>query len=518
MIERPIAQSSRTKRPSRRWLGIGGGVTGAVVATCGILLAANWPFNEALVIEHLQNASLSAVGAQHFQRTFFPHPGCVLENVEYKRRPGSRHPLITIRRLTVEGTWTALFSLQRYVKEMRAEGLSIYIPSPVPRALQGIVTQKPEATVGEVVADGAVIQVEPKNGSSGPLLYQFPRLTLRNAAKSKKIHFEIALKNPNPPDDIQAAGDFGPWNANDSGATPVAGTFLFTHANLGYYNGLAGTLSSKGKFDGTLEHIETAGIVRVPNFEVTASRHKVALEADYQAVVDAMHGNVDLPSVTVKMLGTTLWVKGAVAGAPGEAGKTATLECVSRSARIEDLFRLVTASDPAPLNGPVMFRAHVVLPPDGRAFLRKLMLSGDFGVNGADFISPSTRRDIDLLSARARGNEPKGSENPEHVAADLNGTVSLREGLATFSKLDLRVPGARARLEGNFNVLNEKIQLHGTLATEASLSKDAGGGIKSFLLKPLNPLFKKKRAGAVIPIGISGTYSQPSYGFSLTKK
>jgi hypothetical protein len=59
--------------------------------------------------------------------------------------------------------------------------------------------------------------------------------------------------------------------------------------------------------------------------------------------------------------------------------------------------------------------------------------------------------------------------------------------------------------------------LRGTFATEASPSRDAGG-IDSVLLKPLDPLFEKKPAGGVVPVGIGETYSNPSYGLALKAK
>jgi hypothetical protein len=125
---------------------------------------------------------------------------------------------------------------------------------------------------------------------------------------------------------------------------------------------------------------------------------------------------------------------------------------------------------------------------------------------------------VSSLSVRASGEKKKDlDENPPDIACELKGTVSVREGIANFSVLTFTVPGAVAQLEGTFNLITKDIDLRGTLVTEASLSHDAGG-IKSVLLRPFDPLFKKKRAGAVVPIKIGGTYSHPSYGLALTAK
>jgi len=40
-------------------------------------------------------------------------------------------------------------------------------------------------------------------------------------------------------------------------------------------------------------------------------------------------------------------------------------------------------------------------------------------------------------------------------------------------------------------------------------------GAKSFFLKLADPIFKKKGAGAVIPIKITGTREEPKFGLDL---
>jgi hypothetical protein len=55
------------------------------------------------------------------------------------------------------------------------------------------------------------------------------------------------------------------------------------------------------------------------------------------------------------------------------------------------------------------------------------------------------------------------------------------------------------------------------LKTEASISDDSTG-VKAVLLKPLDPLFKKKHAGAVVPVEMTGVYHDPHFGVSLQPK
>ncbi len=43
-------------------------------------------------------------------------------------------------------------------------------------------------------------------------------------------------------------------------------------------------------------------------------------------------------------------------------------------------------------------------------------------------------------------------------------------------------------------------------------------GVTSFLLKALDPIFSKKKKGAIIPIHIGGTRDKPSVGLDLKPK
>ena len=59
---------------------------------------------------------------------------------------------------------------------------------------------------------------------------------------------------------------------------------------------------------------------------------------------------------------------------------------------------------------------------------------------------------------------------------------------------------------------SETLDFEGTLSMEAPISKAAGGGIKGFFLKAVDPIFRKRGKGAVIPITIKGPREQPKFG------
>ena len=124
---------------------------------------------------------------------------------------------------------------------------------------------------------------------------------------------------------------------------------------------------------------------------------------------------------------------------------------------------------------------------------------------------------MDKLSERARGKKKEDEDDPESVLSDLKGHVVLKNGTATFTNLSFVVPGAIARVHGTYDLITERIDLHGTLQMQAKLS-DATSGVKSFLIKALDPFLKKNRPGVPVPISITGTYSHPSYKVASSAK
>ena len=95
--------------------------------------------------------------------------------------------------------------------------------------------------------------------------------------------------------------------------------------------------------------------------------------------------------------------------------------------------------------------------------------------------------------------------------------MELRRGIAHFSSLSFTVPGATADLHGTYDVISGKINLQGTVQTQAKLSH-VTSGVKSLLLKAIATLMKKDHPEAPIPVSITGTYPNPHYGIDLTRK
>ena len=83
------------------------------------------------------------------------------------------------------------------------------------------------------------------------------------------------------------------------------------------------------------------------------------------------------------------------------------------------------------------------------------------------------------------------------------GRCRFEDGIASSQHVTFQIPGAQADLSGTFNFHNKVVHLVGNLRMDTDISHTTTG-FKSFLLKPLAPFFKKKNAGALVPIAVTG--------------
>ena len=489
-------------------------VLAAVVGCIAVWLATMfwnriWPFTEKAVVQDLAEASDSTVTIRKSHRTYFPFPGCILEGIEFHHGP-NQWTLITIDKLTIEGSYSGI--LTKHVPRIRVEGGHVFIPP-----FGGNVTfetQHSELVVEEIVANGTVVEFASKDPKGESLRFDVHDAVLRDVQWSRPLNYQLKLQNPKPPGEIVTHGKFGAWTKGNPGETAISGEYTFEQADLGVYGGIAGTLSSTGKYSGALQHIDIAGTTNVPDFAVKSGGHKVQLVTKFDAFVDAIHGDTFLKRVDAHFGRTNLVVEGSVAGIKGRQGKTALLNLASPQGRIEDILGLFVKAPHSPMSGAVALRAKVEIPSGKQPFLHRVKMEGTFGVDDGSFSSPQTQKNVNELSAGARGEK---TEDAETVLTDVKGQVGLESGIAKFSDLSFGIPGAKARANGTYNLLNEKIDLHGRIRVDTKISKTETG-MKSFLLKALDPLFKKKKKGEVVPVHITGTYDHPQFGLDVTEQ
>jgi hypothetical protein len=515
-----LSESNNTWAAGSRKLALLGLAIMMVLLGAIIFLVFRWPFSRAAVVRELEEESFSKVSVGAFRGTYFPHPGCVLEHVVFQHNPEpGAPPLVTVETVRIEGSFSGLF--RRHVRRIVADGMHVLVPAKA-TGERFETPQRPTVEVDELVANGALLEVALSDPDKKPLRFDFHEFTLNHAGGNGPASFAAKLSNPEPPGEISTAGSFGPWNADSVGKTPVSGEYSFEKADLGVFRGISGLLSSSGKFKGQLDNIEVDGNTDVPLFAVTVSSHHVDLRTQFHAVVNGKNGDTFLKQVTATFGKTTVWTAGSVAGEADPPGKTVALDLTSRDGRIQDLLLLFAQSPRAPMSGVVSFKAKVSLPPGDRRFLQKVQLQGDFGIDAGNFTKTDTQQGVNSLSQGARGenqdrnkNKDKEERDSETVLSDLKGHVELKNGTARFSNLSFSVPGALAQLQGTYNLLNERIDLRGTLKTEAEVSKTTHG-VKALMLKALDPFFKNKhREGYTAPVRVSGTYEHPSFGLDM---
>jgi hypothetical protein len=503
---------TQTPVPGTRWrIPVALSVSLAAV----FFLAFFWPFRRDAVIKELENESDSKVTAGSFHGTYFPHPGCVLEQVIFQHNPKSGSPpLITAKRIRIESSFEGMFA--GHVKRVLAEGLHLLIP---PLGSEHFETpQRSPVVIDHLIADGAILEVASRRVGNPRLQFAFHAFTISDVGSYGPASFKATLSNPEPPGEITTSGKFGPWNAYNVGKTAISGEYYFEHADLSTFRGISGLLESSGKYTGTLERIEVTGSTDVPLFAVTQSSHHAQLQTQFHAFVNAENGDVFLQKANASFRQTTISTQGSVVGETSQSGKIASLAMASKDGRIQDLLLLFIKSPRSPMSGIVSFKARVSVPSEERPFLERVELQGDFGIDAGSFSKSDTQQGVNNLSRGGLGEKNHKTENddadPQNVLSNLKGHVLLRNGTATFSDLSFGVPGALAQMQGTYNLISEKIDFHGTLKTEADISHTTHG-IKSLMLKVLAPFFKNKPSGYLAPVKITGTYDHPSFGLDL---
>jgi AsmA-like protein len=506
-------------RVHRLWLK-GIAVVAVLFVAAVILLALYFPYSQRKVAESLRETLPGTLTVNHFRAIYLPHPGCIVEGLTFRSKSSGPDspPFITVQKLTILGSYADLALRPHHIARMVLEGLQVRIPR-LGHGEYGGNSSKEQITIGEVIANGAVLEIGRADGRA-PLRFDLRTLTLKSVGARQALSYRVDMQNPEPPGEIRSEGRFGPFNSQSPVQTPLSGTYSFDRADLGVFHGIAGALTSRGTFSGNVEHINVEGTTEVPDFQVSRSENAGPLATRFQLSVDGTNGNVALVRVNATYAETEVDAKGSVANRANYRGKFTALDFAISEGRIQDMLRLFVSEKTAPMSGVTSFRAHVTVPPEGKPFLKEVTLDGDFGIAGGHFEKPATQAKADDLSAAARGDkkareaQQKTPNIPqENVISDLRGRVALRDGVATFTDLSFKVPGADARLHGTYNLLNEAVNFHGTLKMDAKFSKSTGG-IKSVFAKLIDPFVNKKQ-GSVVPVVMNGTYAHPHFGLDL---
>lgn len=510
-----------------RWIKIAAGVVVAVLAIAAVVVGMHWPFTREGVVRALEQTFASSVEAQSFHVTYFT-PGCVMEGVTFRRNLDGRSPAIaTAAKLTIQGSYAGFFAFPKRIPRVKVEGLHVFASPESERlgnqALPAAGADQTVVVVGEITADGAVLEFSSGEKGAVPAKFEVHRLTLNGAGHGRAMAFHAALKIPTPPGEVRADGQFGPLKRDDVGQTAASGEYSFDHADLGAFAAIGGTLSSTGKFGGVLSQLEVAGKTDVPDFELDRSGHPLDLKTQFAATVDGMNGDVALKSVVVTFGKTSLYVRGDVTGATaaeGKAeasGKTVSLAGAQQQGSIQDWLKMLAKAEHPAMAGTMNFRVQARVPPGEASFIRRVNLTGDFTIGSADFTKPTTQKAVDGLSQVAMGDKP--NDDPAAVEETMQGHVEMKNAVANFSDLYFYVPGVKVHMHGTYGILTEKIDLHGHLRVDHKLSNGTSG-LKGAFLKVAEQFFrssKKVKNAEIVPIKMGGTFSEPTYGLDIIK-
>ncbi|MGO9639931.1 MAG: AsmA-like C-terminal region-containing protein [Candidatus Acidiferrales bacterium] len=513
-------------RLSKRWR-IALGILGGGVLAFGLVFAIGleWASRHVrgIVMESLQDQFHGQVKLDSIEIKTFPFvqvsgTGVALHFEGREDLP----PLIAVKSFTAQAGWLGLLRLPRHISRLTLEGLQITIPtgqqdSPAERAkMKKSLGRFHSVIMDEVNSENATLTILPKQAGKQPQVYDIASLVMHPAAETGAMTFRTTLRNPTPPGDIHCNGTFGPWHPDAPGLTPVSGTYTYENADLGHFKGIAGILSSEGRFDGVLQEITVDGTTDTPNFSVNSGGHPVDLSTTFHAIVDGANGDTTLQPVDAHFEKTALQAAGTIMGTRGKKGKTVSLEVNATEARIEDLLLLVLKDQPA-MTGDIHLAAQFVLSPGPKEEIPdRLFLNGSFTIDKLYFTNQGINKKVDTLSMRSRG-QTGIVEADDTVASEMTGKFRLQNGVITFSGLGFRVPGARIHMVGTFGLDDQALDLHGTLEMQATLSQTTTGA-KLFFLKALDPLFSKAGGGTLVHFKITGTVKRPVYGLDLQWK
>ena len=435
--------------------------------------------------------------------------------VIHDRQPNAP-AFISIQSFSARIPYWGLFEEPLRLEAVELKGLRINVPTADQGNQPGHPTPKspppPPFIIENMAADGAVLSILPKRPGGEPLVFDIKRLQLQSVGIHRPMKFQTVLINAKPPGLINSQGQFGPWQQDEPGYTPVSGSYTFSGADLGVFDGLSGKLSSKGGYNGILQRIVVDGETDTPDFALDVSRNPVRLTTQFRAIVDGTDGDTLLEPIKAQFLRTSLIARGGVVGTPGRKGKSIRLDVNVTQSNVEDLLTLAMKTDKPPLVGGMVFSTDFDLPSGPEPVIRRLNLDGRFGISSARFTDLEVQRKVNELSQRASVDKDENS-NDEKVVSNLSGRFKLNNSNATFSQLSFRVPGASVTLDGSFGLLNEKVDFQGKLKMDAKLSQTTTG-VKSVFLKVVDPFFRKN-GKTVLPIKINGTLDQPQFGLDF---
>ncbi len=505
----PAAQP-RAERQSkaRRWLLIGAVLFLTVACVGFYYISANWPYRYRKIRPLLEEDLAGQVEVKSYHRTYFPNPGFVATGLTLRRKSAlNLPPLGHAESMTVQGSWSDLLLLRQRVRVVEVTGLHIVVPplgSDANHANFQPGSQSdfagPDTAIEMFKIHNSILEFKKNDGKS--LVIPIRELDLEHFEKNKAIRYTVDMQNPIPSGRIESRGTFGPLNAKQMASTPVSGSFDFTEVRLHDVGEIGGTLSAHGQFHGPLGALEAQADSLTPNFSVDGGR-STQVAGTVHCTINGVNGDVAMNDIEVRIGNTAVHASGKVEGSP----KATNVDFDMKQGRAEDVMRPFM-SDEVPIAGSVWVHGHAYLESTatGGGFLHRLHVSGAFDVPAERVTAKQTEKSLTDFSLRAQNKSAPADQSANgsrDVLSSVKGPAQIQDGVAHSTQIIFHIPGAEAHLGGTFNFHDKVVHLTGMLRMDTDISHTATG-FKSFLLKPLAPFFKKKSAGAVVPIAVVG--------------
>jgi hypothetical protein len=456
-------------------------------------------------------------------------------------------PWIMVSKFNFHASWRILPGKPIVISIIHVEGVRVLLPPKADRpamggssdhaddaSTQGSQSQSylrlPQIEVRRVECKDALLVIErkrePGKPEKIPLDFQFKKVTVVPDGRGGPMAYTVEMVNAKPIGDIVSSGHAGPWVSHDPGALPIQGEYKFDRADLSTIKGIAGMLSSTGRYTGTLRQIAADGETRTPDFRLQRV-DKVAgvpLNTRFHAIVDGTNGDTYLQAVDAMLGHTHIFAKGKVVRAEDATGQKhghdITLQVNMDRGRIEDILNISANQETPFMTGNLSLQTHFHLPPGPEPVMDKLQLDGAFHLSQTRFSNDKMQDRIDELSLRGQG-KPKeakavGKTGPTDIESDVEGHFKLGGGTLDLPDLDYHVPGAEITARGQYGMKEGALNFVGDAKLDASISQIVGGW-KGLLLKPADRFLSKNGAGTDVPIHVNGTRKDPKFGVDFDR-
>jgi hypothetical protein len=513
-----------SSRPRAKWpyvLGILAGLLAGLILFVFLKTRNLDDQTRAWVVRELQQRFNSDVELESLHVNIVPNMGVTGEGLSLRYHNRSDlPPMFRLQKFSFNLGVMGILRAPRHIAGIYVENMVITIPPREEKKPKSPDEERkprkvPNVIVDEIVINDTELIMVPKKEGKEPLDFDIHDLVLKSVGPDKPFDFHGSLTNAKPQGEIATKGQFGPWDADEPGDTPVNGVYQFTNADLGPFPGIAGILSSNGKYSGQLNEIQVEGVTDTPDFSLDKVGKPVPLHTEYSATVNGTDGDTYLHPVKATLVKSLIVANGSVVKSKEKNGHYIRLDVVSQKARLEDVLALATKNDKPFMTGVLNLNTKFLQPPGPVKVLDKLQLDGDFDVSDGQWASEEVREKLESFSRHAEG-KPKDEEAGSSVT-DLRGHFRLNNGVITFTNLSFGIPGATILLNGTYNLRGEELDFNGKLRMRAKLSQTVTGA-KSFFLKAVDPFFAKNGAGSVIPISITGKRDSPTIGVTVFHK